>query len=125
MEKVKLLYVDDEDVNLRLFSIVFSRKYHVITADSASKGLAILKDETDIDLVISDMKMPYVSGVEFIREAKEIYPDKLFFILTGFEVNNEINQALDEGLILRCFRKPINKEEIENEISKAIDTNAN
>ena len=117
----KILYVDDEEINLQLFEINMGERYHVFTADSASAGIEILATDNDIAVVISDMKMPQMNGIEFIKMAREKYPAISYYILTGFDINNEIQDALQNGLILRYFRKPFNMNEIENEIIKAIE----
>jgi len=119
----KLLYVDDEATNLQLFYLNFRKDFEVYTATDAYEGLELLKSHSDeIVIVISDMKMPGMNGLEFIRKAKEIYPLKKYFILTGFNITPEINQAIDEGLILKCFSKPFNITEIRNAIYEVVDS---
>ncbi len=120
-EKPKLLYVDDESVNLMLFEINFRDKYQVLTADNALKGLALLDENKDIAAVISDMKMPHMSGIEYIRKAKDRYPAIPYFILTGYDVTDEIQEALDRGLILKCFQKPFNIIEIASSVEESIN----
>lgn len=106
--KTKILYVDDEPINLELFKINFEKKFEVFIANDAFQGLELLEKEKDILVVISDMKMPKMNGIEFIKKAKELYPDKKYYILTGYEINAEIQDALNSGLILRYFSKPFN-----------------
>ena len=120
-EKVKILYVDDEFINLQLFEINFRKKYQVITALDGLKGLEILEANPEIRIVVSDMRMPKMNGIEFIKQAKQRYPDKRFFILTGFEITEEIQSALNSGLILRYFQKPFNIDEIDCALTKVID----
>ncbi len=120
-KKPKLLYVDDESVNLMLFEINFRDKYQVLTADNALKGLALLDEHKDISAVISDMKMPHMSGIEYIRKAKDRYPAIPYFILTGYDVTDEIQEALDRGLILKCFQKPFNINEIASSVEESIN----
>lgn len=119
-QQITVLYVDDEPINLMLFKANFKNKFNVITAESGSKGLQQLKDNSEIIVVISDMKMPGMSGIEFIRLAKLDYPNVSFYILTGFDITDEISQALEEQLINKYFRKPFNIKEIENAIVDAI-----
>lgn len=119
-EKKSLLYVDDETINLRLFEINFRRSFNVISALSGYAGLEILKEKHDVSVVISDMKMPGMNGIEFIRKAREICPDAIFFILTGYDINEEIEAALNEKLINSYFRKPYDVEDIESSLRAAI-----
>ncbi|WP_319500415.1 response regulator [uncultured Draconibacterium sp.] len=118
--KPKVLYVDDEPINLQLFEINFSKKYEVYIAPNGSGGLDILDKHPDISVIISDMKMPGMNGIEFIEKAKEKFPNKRYYILTGFEITPEINSALETGLILQYFRKPFNSKKIEAVIENKI-----
>ena len=117
---VTLLYVDDEPINLKLFEINFKKKYRVLTAESGLEGLKKLENNTDIIVVISDMRMPGMNGIEFVRKAKEQFVNIAYFILTDFEYNDEISKALEEKIILEYFRKPFNLMQIEQAIEKAI-----
>jgi len=115
--KISLLYVDDDLVNRELFEINFEDKYKLYFAEHGNEGLDILENNKEISIVISDMKMPQMNGVEFIKIAKNKFPVIKYYILTGFEVNVEIQKALNDGLILKCFSKPFNFLEIESSIS--------
>ena len=119
-EKPKILYVDDEIVNLQLFELVFSNKYEVFTAENGLKGLELLDNNHSVSIVISDMKMPLMNGIEFIQKSKAKYQKISYFILTGYEITHEIQEALNLGLIVKYFRKPFNKSEIESEIELAL-----
>lgn len=115
MEDLKrtVLYVDDEPNNLLLFKAAFRKNYKVITANSGKEGLEKLAEDATIELVISDMKMPDMSGIAFVKEAKNRDYEKYFFILSGFDFNEEIEKALEENIINRSFKKPFSLEEIQ------------
>jgi two-component system, response regulator, stage 0 sporulation protein F len=119
-KNIAILYVDDEPINLELFKINFGKKYKVQTADSGYEGLKYLNSSPDIQIVISDMKMPGMNGIEFIKLAKQNFPNILFFILTGFEITEEIADALNNKLIIKYFRKPLDLKEIEGSISQIL-----
>jgi len=119
-ERPKILYVDDEIVNLQLFQLIFSNKYEVFTAENGLKGLELLDNNHNVSIVISDMKMPFMNGIEFIQKSKAKYKKISYFILTGYEITNEIQEALNLGLIVKYFRKPFNKSEIDSEIELAL-----
>ena len=122
IKTIKILYVDDEPTNLLLFKINFSKKYEVFTANGGPEGLRILADHPDdIKIIISDMNMPLMNGIQFIQKAKEAYPDKNYFILTAYDENDEINNAIDTGLIHGFFKKPINIKEIDTAINEALN----
>lgn len=118
---ITILYVDDEEANLFIFEKMFEKKYLVLTAHSGREGLEQLENNSsDIIVVISDMRMPAMNGVEFIREAKNNYSNIAYFILTGFDFNDEIEDALNTHLIHKFFTKPFEMQEIETAISEAI-----
>ena len=115
-----VLYVDDEPINLKLFELNVHCTFNVITALSGFEGLEILKNNPDIPIVISDMRMPRMDGLEFIAKAKEQFPNIIFYILTGYEINEEISEALNDKLINKYFRKPLNYKEIEKSITEVL-----
>lgn len=117
----KILYVDDEKVNLILFEINFKEHFDVLTARDGFEGLDVLDKNQDVLVVISDMKMPGMNGLEFINKAKEKYPNKKYYILSGFDITDEIQEALDSGLIIQYFRKPIEKRKIHLAVTRDIN----
>jgi response regulator RpfG family c-di-GMP phosphodiesterase len=119
--KISVLYVDDEPINLKLFELNFKSKFNVVTALSGDQGLGILASNNSIPVVISDMRMPKMSGLEFIAAAKVAYPTIVFFILTGFDITDEINRALSSKLINKYFRKPFDFREIEAAIVNIVN----
>ncbi len=121
-DKPKILYVDDEEINLLLFEVNFKEKYHVLTALDGFEGLGALDEHSDTRIIISDMKMPGMNGIEFIKKAKEKYPDKKFYILTGFQITDEIQEALNTGLIIEYFSKPFQTERMHKIIAEAINS---
>jgi two-component system, response regulator, stage 0 sporulation protein F len=114
----KVLYVDDESINLQLFEINFRKHYQVLTATDGLSGLNILNNNPETSSIISDMKMPGMNGIEFIKQAKAQYPDKKYYILSGYEETDEIRNAIKTGLILKSFSKPFNIKEISSVIDK-------
>ncbi|NVK51373.1 MAG: response regulator [Flavobacteriaceae bacterium] len=112
MELPKVLYVDDEILNLRLFEINLSKHYTIFKALNGNEGLEVLKNNQEIKLVLSDLRMPKMMGLEFIAKAKKITPNALFFLLSGFDITKEIQEALDSKLIAGYFKKPFNLNEI-------------
>lgn len=119
-DKQKILYVDDEEINLLLFESNFNDIYEVLIAYNGFEGLKVLDENTDTKIIISDMKMPGMNGIEFIKKAKAKYPDKKFYILTGFEITEQIKEALDTGLILEYFSKPFEIEKMHRIIAEVL-----
>lgn len=120
-KQVTVLYVDDEDINLFLFERSFRSLYSVITANSGEQGLQKLEDNaSDIIVVISDMRMPGMDGITFIKKAKEKHANIAYFILTAFDYSEDINKALEDHLINKFFTKPFDIEQIKASIELAI-----
>ncbi len=111
-----ILYIDDEPINLMLFEANFAEKFKVITGKSGEEGLALLGQFSEINIVVSDMKMPGINGVEFIKQAKCLRPDLICYLLTGYEILPSIEDALSEGIIHKYFPKPLDIVELEREL---------
>ena len=122
-QPVTILYIDDEQINLMLFKMNFKRDFNVITAQDGVEALNILNTINGINIVISDMKMPGMTGIEFIQKARIDFPEICYFILTGYDTTKEIAAALDNKSILKCFRKPFNLVEIKDSITEALKIN--
>ena len=116
MNKRKLLYVDDEHLNLMLFEANLKSIFDVIIAENGVQGLELINKNTDINIVISDMRMPEMNGIEFIKKAKDYLPNANYYILTGYGMTSEIKEALDNQLILKKFNKPFDINEVINEL---------
>lgn len=120
VRNIKILYVDDEEINLEVFNAVFKRNFSVYTALSGQSGLDILNNNSEIRIVISDMRMPEMNGVEFITQARQTFDHIIYFILTGYEVDDEISSAVDNKIVDKYFKKPFKRSELLSEIKKAI-----
>ncbi|MEQ8577150.1 MAG: response regulator [Balneola sp.] len=118
----KILYVDDEVMNLFLFENLLAQNFEIVTTKSPEKGLEILETDDSFDLIISDMKMPGMNGLEFIKKAQEFYKTCPYNILSGYHKIPEIEEALESGLICSYLQKPFEVEEITASINKDIES---
>lgn len=118
-EKASILYVDDEPSNLIAFKAAFRRYYTIYTASSAKEGLEILRKQS-VYLVITDQRMPEMTGVQFLEVIIPIYPDPLRMVLTGFSDVEAIIKAINNGRVLRYITKPWNADELRMIIDDAI-----
>ena len=100
-----ILYIDDEEDNLTVFNSTFRRNYNVHLALSGREGLEIMKNY-DIHLVITDQRMPDMTGVQFLEQIIPLYPDCIRMILTGFSDVQAIIQAINKGRVYRYISKP-------------------
>lgn len=122
--KPKILYVDDEKMNITVFQLTFSKVFEVLTADSGAKGMEIFTTEPDIKFVISDMRMPEMDGLEFIRNIKNVSENIPCSILSGHQQCPEILTALDNGEIVDYWLKPFDKKAIEHLVLKYVNNTA-
>ncbi len=107
-----VLYVDDEPINRTLFHLMFKNDFEVLIAESGMEALDILESNDEIKVVVSDMKMPKMDGMEFIDNAKKINSSAAYFLLSGYILSEEIKKALDKNIIAGYLNKPFNKAKV-------------
>ncbi len=116
-----LLLVDDEPNILASLKRLFRRDGHVIhTANSGPEGLDVLSKHK-IDIIISDQRMPGMTGVEFLRAAKVNYPDTVRIVLSGYTELQSVTDAINEGAVYRFLTKPWEDEQLREHIDKAFE----
>ncbi len=117
----KILIVDDEENILSALKRLFRKEnYQILTAVSAEEALQIM-DEQEVDLIISDLKMPVTNGVEFFTQAKEKKPDALRIMLTGYADLKSVIEAIDKGEVYRFLLKPWDDDELKMTIKQALE----
>jgi phosphoserine phosphatase RsbU/P len=116
-----ILYVDDEEDNLVVFNSTFRRDYEVHLAKSGIEGLEIMK-KYPIQVIITDQRMPEMTGIQFLEKVIPDYPDCIRMILTGFSDIEAIIQAINTGRVYRYITKPWNREELKINIDKGLET---
>ncbi|MDX2304367.1 MAG: response regulator [Microscillaceae bacterium] len=121
MNKKKILYVDDEENNLIVFKSAFRRDYQVFTAQSGEEGLHILQKEP-IELVITDQRMPEMTGIQFLHKIIPLYPEIIRIILTGYTDLEAVIEAINQGGIYQYVRKPWKHDELKMIIEKGLET---
>lgn len=119
--KIKILYVDDEENNLFSFKATFRLKYQVFTAISAEDAVKILDEHPDIAVIITDQRMPNITGVEFLESILEKHPFPMRVLLTGYADINAVIDAVNKGKIFHYLSKPWNEEELEMTINRAYE----
>lgn len=117
-EKFPILYVDDEEHNLISFEATFRREYKVYTVKSAEEGIGIMR-ENNIKLVITDQRMPEMTGIQFLEKIAPEFPDTIRMILTGFSDIGVIIEAINSGRVFRYITKPWDENELRMTIENA------
>ncbi len=106
MEDFKILFVDDEEINIINFRMIFQGKYEIITALSGEDGLKCFQENENIGLVISDQRMAGISGTEMLGRMYEINPDPIRVLLTAHNQIEYILDAINQGHIYQYILKP-------------------
>ena len=116
-----ILCVDDE-VNIlnALKRLLRKESYRLLTCTSGAEALELLACN-EVHIVISDQRMPKMSGTEFLRQVKELYPNIIRIILTGYTEVDTITQSINEGHIYKFFLKPWNDQHLTLEIRQAFE----
>ncbi|MEM8526844.1 MAG: response regulator [Bacteroidota bacterium] len=115
-----ILYVDDEPDNLLAFKVLFRRKYNVVTTADASEALELLKRNT-VHLILSDYKMPVMTGVELLSEVAHQYPEITRFIVTGFDDQIALSEAVQKGTVNTVINKPWEVEELDVLLARGLE----
>jgi diguanylate cyclase (GGDEF)-like protein len=114
-----LLLVDDEPNVIHALKRLFRREgYRVLTAASAAEALELLAMET-VQVIISDQRMPEMSGVEFLSRVKDLYPETIRIVLSGYSEINTVTEAINRGAIWKYFTKPWDDDNLREEVRRA------
>jgi len=118
MEKFPILYVDDETHNLTSFVATFRQEYKIFTATNGYDALEIMRDN-EIKLVITDQRMPEMTGIQLLEKLSPEFPDSIRMILTGFSDIEVIIEAINSGRVFRYITKPWDENELRMTIENA------
>jgi DNA-binding NtrC family response regulator len=116
----KIMIVDDEPANLRVLERLFRPDYQVVTAPSGAEALALL-EQHDVALLISDQRMPAMTGIELMMKTVPIRPQMVKILLTGYTDVGALIEALNSGLVYRYLTKPWNNDDLKLTVSRALE----
>lgn len=119
--KPNLLCIDDESDNLDSLERLFRKKYNVLKATSAEMGFEILDNRPDIAVIISDQRMPLITGVEFLEKSILSHPDTSRILLTGYTDIESVIGAVNKGQIFRYLTKPWEPIDLSNTVDQALE----
>lgn len=117
-KKGKVLCVDDEPNIVRALQWLLQKEFAVMTATSAQDGVALVQ-QNDFDVVISDQRMPGMTGVEFLRAVRKLSPRTMRILLTGYSDYQAILSSVNESEVFRFINKPWNISELPRIVEQA------
>ncbi len=120
LRRFPILIVDDESDNLDAFRFNFRKVFQILTATSGDEALAILR-ETDVAVIVTDQRMPKMTGLELLRAARPLRPDAVGLILTAYTDVEVLIEAINLGQIYRYITKPWDAKEVRGVLQQALE----
>jgi two-component system sensor histidine kinase/response regulator len=115
----KILVVDDEVANLRSLERIFRKSHTVLTAQSGTEALSLL-EQHDVALLISDQRMPEMTGIELLKKTVQLRPHMVRILLTGYTDVSTLIDAINCGHVYRYITKPWNNDDLGLTVSRAL-----
>lgn len=119
--KYRILYVDDEEDNLAVFKSYFRNYYEITTALNGKEAIQMLENQR-VDLILSDHRMPGMSGVDMFETIQKRYPDIIRIILTAYSDIQAVINAINKGKIYHFATKPWDADELKNILDNALES---
>jgi DNA-binding NtrC family response regulator len=116
----KILIVDDEPVNLRTLSRLLRSNYDVVTAESGDEALIVLHQH-NVALLISDQRMPGMTGIELMKNTVALRPQMVKILLTGYTDVDALIESINCGLVYRYLTKPWNNDDLKLTVARALE----
>jgi len=117
----KVLYIDDEKINLSTLQIALKKWFEVYTLEDPSQALHVIARE-GINVVITDQRMPGLTGLELAKKIQEQFPDTIVIILTAYDDNETMLAAINQGGIFRYLLKPWDINDMMQTLDNAFET---
>jgi serine/threonine-protein kinase len=117
--KPRIVFIDDEERILTALKSIFRANYHVFTATDGAQALEFIK-KFGVHVVVSDQRMPGMTGVQVLRQLKEAAPNTVRILLTGYSDLASIVGSINEGEVFRFVSKPWNNQEIQKIVAEAV-----
>lgn len=120
--KPTILCVDDENDNLEALERIFRKKYNILKAISGKQALDIIQQQGhEISLILTDQRMPEMTGIEVLEKVIGQYPDMIRILITGFTDLESVIQAINKGQIYQYITKPWDPIELSNTVDRAVE----
>lgn len=119
--KHTLIFIDDETDNLDALERVFRKKYNVLKCSSGPEALKVLKEQADISVIISDQRMPDMTGVQFLEKSMKTHPNSIRILLTGYTDLDSVIAAINSGQVYRYITKPWDTRDLQITVDQAVE----
>ncbi|MEZ5071435.1 MAG: hybrid sensor histidine kinase/response regulator [Bacteroidales bacterium] len=119
-QKPRVLYVDDLPLNLKLFEATFRNDYDITITDVPGDVMRLI-EEKEIQVVVSDQRMPDMNGTDLLERIAEVHPDIRRFLLTAFTDTETVIEAVNKGRIHGYIKKPLQADEIRSSIAASLE----
>ena len=119
-DKATLLFVDDEERVLRSLEVLFKQRFRVLSTTDGAQAVEIVRRER-VHVIVSDQRMPIMTGVEVLRRVREASPNTMRLLLTGYSDLEAIVNSVNEGEIFRYLTKPWSAKEILGTVTQAAE----
>lgn len=121
MSKPTILVVDDEMDNLDAIERIFRKRYHLLRASSGAEALTILEKIPEVAVLITDQRMPAMTGVELLEKTLTTHAKTVRILLTGYTDVDSIISAVNQGHIFRYLTKPWDSADLTNSVEQAVE----
>lgn len=118
MQRTLLLVDDEANIVASLKHLLRSEGYCILTASSGLEGLELLATNP-VGVIISDQRMPEMTGVDFLRRVKNLYPDTVRIVLSGYTELRSVIDAINEGAVYKFLTKPWEDEQLREHVREA------
>jgi type II secretory ATPase GspE/PulE/Tfp pilus assembly ATPase PilB-like protein/FixJ family two-component response regulator len=121
-EKYKILFVDDETNVLKAMRRIFRQEnYELLVAESGAAGLSLLESRQPVHVVVSDHRMPGMTGTDFLKQVKAKYPKTIRIMLTGYADTDAVMGAVNDGAVYKFITKPWNDDDLRLTVGLALE----
>ena len=117
---INVLYIDDEPHNLTSFKASFRRNFNIYTVEEAAEARKILENK-DVHVILSDQRMPKMTGIEFFESILEDFPEPIRILVTGYTDINAVIDAINRGQVYKYLTKPWSEDDVRHAIEKAYE----
>lgn len=119
-----ILCVDDDPHVLQALNRVLGKRYHILQAESGIQALRLLRDQ-EVHILITDQRMPEMTGLDLLRQVRQAYPQVVRLLLTGYADLNAVVGSINEGEVFRLLNKPWSNEALLATLARAESLAAN